>query len=261
MLNTKKIFLLLLLICPMTFIGQIKSVFPGNSKKAYKPTTFRPIEKVRYDNSHSYPYFIGNVGPAFLNADNAKLDWGYEGKVGIGYQITHLIGIECNFGYASIDGVYYQLEIEKLNALEASLNVNINLTDILFGYNLERKLNVEPHVGIGQVQYKTHIIYNNGEHVYVGHDNNSSNNTLGHGVHGRKIALTVPFGINVNYEITNRIKIHLDVETTFTDSDNFDAAERGIHYDWFSGTNVGVSYSWGRTGGHKSRYSPCEYNF
>lgn len=258
---TKKIFLLLLLICPMTFIGQVKSVFPGNSKKTYKPTTFRPIERVRYDSGHSYPYFIGNFGPAFLNADNARLDWGYEGKFGIGYQITNMIGIECNFGYVSLDGVYYQLEIEKLNALEASFNVNINLTDILFGYNPERRINVEPHIGIGQAQYKAHIIYNNGEHNYAGYDNHAPNNLHGHGVHGRRIALTVPFGINVNYEITNRIKIHLDVETTFTDCDKFDAAELGIHYDWFSGTNLGISYSWGRNGGHKSKFSPCEFTF
>lgn len=257
----KKLLIIIFICCPFTFYGQSKSgLFP--TKKSKKVAYARPIEDVRYDASYSYPFFSFDFGPSFLNADNAKLKWGNGASIGIGYQLFHIVGIECNFGYTALDGKYYQLEIQNLNCFEANANISFNLTNLLFGYDGDRKINVEPHIGIGQIQYKGHIIYNNGKHVFVGYDNNASNNSLGKGVHGRKVALAVPYGIDINYDITNKLKVHIDVSTCFTDTDNLDAIQNGLHYDWYSSIRIGVSYAWSRKGaGHKREYSPCEFTF
>ena len=251
-----------MITCPAIFYGQAKQgVFPTKSKG--QATTYRkPIEKVRYDNTYSYPYVNADFGPAFLNADNTKTKWGFEGHVGVGYQIRNTVGLELNIGYASLDGKYQQLEVQFINCWEADMNLSLNLTNIVLGYNAERRLNVEPHIGIGQIQYKGHIIYNSGSHFFIGHDNDAPNNMLGKGIHGRKVALTIPYGLDINYEITSKLKIHLDVATCYIDSDCLDGVERGLHYDWYSNVRVGISYAWSRYGhGHKKVYSPCEFNF
>lgn len=230
----------------------------NNKKKGYA----KPIERVRYDAHHSYPYFSFDFGPSFLNADNAKHKWGKGASIGAGYQFFNYVGIECNFGYTVLDGKYYQLEVQDINCFEISANLSFNLTNVVLGYNGERKINVEPHIGIGQIQHKGHIIYNNGEHVFIGHDNNASNNLHGRGVHGRRVALSIPYGVDINYDITNKLKVHLDILTCYTDSDCLDGIENGLHYDWYSSVRIGISYSWDRRGfGHKKEYSPCDFIF
>lgn len=261
----KKILLVLLIVCPTVFYGQSKKgIFPTRSKKSNASVyTFKkPVEKIRYDSKYSYPYVNADFGPAFLNADNYKSKWGYEGHVGIGYEFINIFGIEANIGFSSLDGKYQQLELLSLNCWELDLNFSVNLTNLVLGYNAERRINVEPHIGVGQIQYKGHILYNDGKHFFVGHDNDASNNMLGKGVHGRMIALTVPYGIDINYEITKKLKVHIDVSTCFIDSDCLDGVERGLHYDWYSHVRVGISYAWSRYGhGHKKIYSPCDFNF
>lgn len=219
-------------------------------KRVYQPSRYRPKNIGQHHKmTANNCYFIGNAGLSFLHGDNAtwKAGWNVNGGVGLktnirGYE--DILAFELILGYTGLNGGYPHLEIELSNAITTSVNVNFNFMQFWeFRNKIVDNINVEPYVGIGIYQYKTHIIYYNGTHVLIGHDNAAPNNSHGHGIHGRKCALTIPFGIDFNYKIHPQFRLHLDVGACPVLADDLDGVISGINKDWNSNISFGISYS------------------
>lgn len=182
---------------------------------------------------NDYVYVSGDLGLGFLSGDNTGLKVGLNGHAGIGYQFDNIFGIKANFGFGGLNGKFDNLTLDKQNYFEANVNLTINATDIILGYNPDRVFSVVPHIGFGQMQYKARLLNDNGnvvsEQGYVGGS-------------GRKVAATVPMGIEVNYFLTPDWRVHIDFTANFVDSDVIEGVARGEHNDWFSTINLGTSY-------------------
>lgn len=215
-LNFTKIFMILILaICPMTFNAQ-------NEGKVADYKTF-----------NDYVYVSGDLGLGFLKGDNTGLKLGLNGHLGVGYQFDNILGIKGNIGFGGLNGKYEGLTIDRLNYFEGNINLTVNATDIILGYNPDRKFSVVPHVGIGQVRYKVRVNDNEGnmvsEYGYTERE-------------GREVVATIPMGIEFNYMVNPNWKIYLDFTTTYVDSDRLDGMARGEHNDWFASANLGATY-------------------
>ena len=101
---------IILLFAPLTFFGQSKGVYKvkGNDK---------PITRVKYnptgkkDNSNRGLYFMASIGPTLLNGDNGgRYKLGFDGNLGLGYQIHDFVGLEARFGYATLGGKYDKIK-------------------------------------------------------------------------------------------------------------------------------------------------------
>ena len=132
---TKLFVIAILVVCPFKFYGQEE----GNKDV----TSF-----------NDYAYVSGDLGLGFLKGDNLGLKLGLNGHLGVGYQFDNILGIKANFGFGGLDGEYANHEVHKSNYFEGNLNLTINLTDIILGYNPDRKFSLVPHIGIGQVRYR-----------------------------------------------------------------------------------------------------------
>ena len=215
-LSFTKIFMILALaICPLTFNAQNE----GNVAD--------------YKTFNDYMYVSGDLGLGFLKGDNSGLKLGLNGHLGLGYQFDNILGIKGNIGFGGLNGKYEGLTIDRLNYFEGNINLTVNATDIILGYNPDRKFSIVPHVGIGQVRYKVRVNDNEGnmvsEYGYTERE-------------GREVVATIPMGIEFNYMVNPNWKIYLDFTTTYVDSDRLDGMARGEHNDWFASANLGATY-------------------
>ena len=150
------------------------------------PITFWGQNNDKLSQFNDYVYVSGDLGLGLLAGDNSGLKAGLNGHVGIGYQFDNILGIKTNLGFGGLNGKYESLTLDKQNYFEANINLTVNLMDVILGYNPDRKFNVTPHVGFGQIQYKTTMLNDNGETVSeLGNQGNS----------GRKVVATVPMGL------------------------------------------------------------------
>ena len=230
---TKLIMIIVLALCPMAFYGQNE-----NTKK--QAATF-----------NDYAYVSGDLGLGFLNGDNSGLKLGLNGHLGIGYQFDNILGVKANFGFGGLNGKYEGISIDRSNYFEANLNLTISLTDIIFGFNPDRRLNFTPHIGIGQIGYRIKLNDSNNSNIYEnGYDKRD----------GRKVAATIPMGAEVSYAVNNNWKVSLDYTANFADTDLLDGQASGKHNDWFSTINLGASYRLGSKANIFKREDPfCNY--
>lgn len=232
---TKLIMIMVLALCPMAFYGQNDNTENQNAQ------------------FNDYAYVTGDLGLGMLNGDNSGLKLGLNGHFGIGYQFDNIFGVKGNIGFGGLNGKYDYVNIDKSNYFEANANLTINLTDIIFGYNPDRKLNFVPHIGIGQVRYRVRLNDNNGNDVYENGYNKRD---------GRKVVATVPMGFELNYAINPSWKVYLDYTANYADTDLLDGIAKGEHNDWFTSINLGASYRLGSEANiFKRRGIYCNYWF
>ena len=232
---TKLIMIMVLALCPMAFYGQNDNTENQNAQ------------------FNDYAYVTGDLGLGMLNGDNSGLKLGLNGHFGIGYQFDNIVGVKGNIGFGGLNGKYDYVNIDKSNYFEANANLTINLTDIIFGYNPDRKLNFVPHIGIGQVRYRVRLNDNNGNDVYENGYNKRD---------GRKVVATVPMGFELNYAINPSWKVYLDYTANYADTDLLDGIAKGEHNDWFTAINLGASYRLGSEANiFKRRGIYCNYWF
>ena len=221
----------ILALCPMTFFGQNETEKQAQS-------------------FNDYAYVSGDLGLGLLNGDNSGLKLGLNGNLGIGYQFDNIVGIKGNIGFGGLNGEYSQVTIDKSNYFNANLNLTISLTDIIFGYNPDRKFNAVPHIGFGQVRYQIRLEKNNGNIYENGYSER----------YGRKVAATIPMGFELNYAINPNWKVYLDYTATYADTDLLDGVARGKHNDWFTSVSLGASYRLGSEANIFRRNDPyCNY--
>lgn len=244
---TKVILIIAILFCPFAFYGQENSDVAEEKQASF----------------NDYVYLSGDFGLGIFKGDNAKSEIGLNGHLGIGYQFDHILGLKANLGYGSLNGSIGDITIDKLNYFEANINLTISALDIIFGYNPDRRFNIAPHIGFGQIQYRVHNVDNEGNTVYkAGFNNSEDGNIIDDGIGGRRIAATIPMGVEVNYAISQNWKLFFDFTSSYADSDIVDGFVSGKHNDWFNTFNIGANYRLGSNANFlRSKEAYCNYWF
>ena len=270
MLNFNRIIAIVLLISPLTFWGQARNSHQIKTNSG--PISNSKMSSKDKSPSRNYIYVLAGVGTTLLDGDNSLgYKPGFEGNIGIGYQIHEWVGIEGKLGYATFGGKYNGVKSQFSNAFEANVNLMVNLTNIIFGYQSNRKYDIIPHIGWGQVESRGRVVYEDGRKTSYGYENIQEHNTTlvnnlvdnrfepnGDGLGGRVVARMQSAGILFNYILNNKIKLGLDLVSTRVDTDRFDAVPAGFHYDWYTTFNVRVQY---RLQLRQKVDSPCDNLF
>lgn len=220
---TKIILIVALIVCPTMFYGQNSGV---------KKNGFTDFEH--------YLYVSGDLGIGILSADNNGFKIRPNGHLGIGFQFDNILGTKLNFGYGALNGNYGNRTIDKSNYFETSISLTANIMDAILGYDSDRKLSITPHIGIGQIHYRTHLVDAEGNTIYKA-GFNEDGNTKGDGINRRKVVATVPMGIEVDYNFSPNWSAFIDLTTSYTDTDALDGVISGKN-DWFASVNLGATY-------------------
>jgi outer membrane protein OmpA-like peptidoglycan-associated protein len=199
----------------------------------------------RNDAYCNYWYFMTDGGASFLFGDNQYHFSSVRGNmnIGAGYNFHNFYRIYAKLGYGILNGKYDNFfTLDYADYYEANINIAAELVGFIFGYDEARRYGVYAHVGFGQMQYRARATMEDGEKRYVGYHFDGANNLQGNGFKHRRVAWTIPMGIELNYIVNDNIDVYTDVTTYAVDSDRLDAVPSGINNDWRTTVNFGLRY-------------------
>jgi len=212
-------------------------------------------------------WFIqGELGPTWSHADvsryNMAPDFNHtniNGILGGGRQWTKVWSTYINLERGFFDGEVKNLYPKNLGGgplnlkftndyYGGNINVGVNLSNWWGGYK-DRLVTFGIHAGVGNVMWKEQTRdLNTDKYVTSLGYKNDPDNRKGGGINGRKVALTVPVGANINFNVSDRIDIYGDYVYNWMDTDVADGAVHGamqVYNDVYSHFNVGVRVKFG----------------
>ena len=206
-------------------------------------------EEGPYDQTCDYWYMTFDGGATFLFGDNIANFSILRGNVnlGAGYNFRDYYRIYAKIGTGNYRGQRSEdWEITKATYYTANLNFAANIIGLIQKSN-DNRIELYPHVGIGQTQYKSAINhYSEGNQKQVGHNNDEEYNLKGEGINGRRVAMTFPLGIELVYNLNDRTDFYAVATAYFTQSDLLDCLISGKRNDAFSTVNVGLRYKFNK---------------
>jgi len=248
---SRVLILSLVLTIPLIFFAQEEE----GKKEKKKVVPFSP-----------YWYVQGEIGPSWSHADFSRYNLAPDfehtninGALGFGRQWTKVWSTYINLERGFFEG-------EKKNVLPKNLsnkhidgkfdndyyggnfNIGVNLSNWWGGYK-ERLVTFGIHAGVGQVHWKSRLNdLNTGGGITSYGYSFSKDDNKGSGINDRKVALTVPGGVNVNFHINDRWDIYGDYTYTWMDTDFADGAVHGemqVINDVYSHFNIGARIKFG----------------
>jgi len=181
-------------------------------------------------------------------------------RFSIAREIIFGIGGQLNFQKGTLigsrqTGKYSDSTTFENHFSDFSFQATYLLNNVLFKKNKYNRFRVYAHLGIGGVWYRSQrydpkTLNTKDYEGYVATDETAilSQKTLSDKVKKAK-ALTVPFGIRLNYKFNYKLDFHLDFTQTHTTTDRLDAFRR----DWtakdkYQFIGLGVTYNFNRVG-------------
>jgi outer membrane protein OmpA-like peptidoglycan-associated protein len=235
----------LLAIFPITFFGQ-----SDDDAKSEKRSS-----------SHSpYWFMIGELGAAWHHGDLAEYghrpDFEYtkiNGRLGLGYQFGGVVGINGKLGRGYLGGQKTGLnqKLDYNDYYDATLNVTFNLMNLFGGYNPDRLFSIIPQVGVGYMQWKSRTTdLTTGEVVRTVGFKDSEEADRGGGINNRLVAGSVPFGGDLNFNVSPKLDLYLNYTFHIVDTDRLDGNERikgmPIEQDMYGLLNFGARFKFGQ---------------
>jgi len=206
-------------------------------------------------------------GPAFIQNGTFTIDdyflKNFDGKLGLGYQLGKVIGINAKFGYATIAGEKHGQEVigvdattiptiyankgfrdakfDKTKFIEGNLNLTFNFANLFFGYNPRRVFNFIPHIGVGGLGFVAgEVTKTTDGSKYLDAKTD------------REWALTVPVGAELNFNVARKLDIFIDYTYTWAGTDALDQVKKHpadniqIVNDMYSSINAGLRYKFNK---------------
>jgi len=263
---TKALILSLVMALPLTFFAQ-----EDGEKKENKSTSFSP-----------YLFVQGQVGASWFHGDLAKYgavpdlkNTQISGGLGLGYQLMPWLNFTGNLNRGFVKGekenIYpknnigigamFQQDMKMdMDYYTTDIQIGLNLSNLFFGYK-ERFFSFGIHGGLGQAQWKSRTYdLNTDARLATSGYKGVKNNGTGSGINDRNIDLTVPFGAELTFAVSEKMDVYGDYTFTWmkTDyADNVVHGEMAFKNDTYSHFNVGLRYKFG---GNKNKSMASKFD-
>lgn len=145
----------------------------------------------------------------------------------------------------------------RASILDYSLNLTINFSNLISGYNPDRLVDVYGMAGIGQAQWRTEAFNGNtGASIRQNGMSEGTDNPVidGMGTNAgfgdRTLAWEVPAGLGIAFHLSPKFDLNLESQMKFVDSDRLDNFSNGamaVKKDMYSYTSLGLTYKFGKT--------------
>ncbi len=145
----------------------------------------------------------------------------------------------------------------RASILDYSLNLTINFSNLISGYNPDRLLDVYGMAGIGQAQWRTEAFNKaTGAQIRQNGMGEGTDNPVIDGVGtnagfgDRTMTWEVPAGLGLAFHLSPKFDLNLESQLKFVDSDrldNFANGEMPVKRDIYSYTSLGLTYKFGKS--------------
>ena len=222
-----------------------------NMKEEYKFSD-KDLIIINSANCRKYWYMQVDGGASFLFGDNKASFSSMKSNIniGVGYNFGYYYRIYGKIGKGSITGQRKgEWAIVDNSYLDASINIAADVIGLITK-SPDKRLELYPHLGIGQIQYNTTTAFYSSEYSdkikQIGYNNDNSYNTKGNGFKNRETSITIPAGIELAYNVTDRTDLYADATTYFSQSDLLDCIKSGKQNDAYSTFNFGLRYKFNK---------------
>ncbi len=123
------------------------------------------------------------------------------------------------------------------NVIETSMSATLDMTNLILG-DKKRFISVYAMAGIGLSHWKTVLKDRETNQLIAGNGHNT-----GSGLFGRTLEAVIPFGVGVDFRVTDRWKINVEGTLRPVNSDVLDGNAGGYPFDFYSYNFVGVTYT------------------
>ncbi len=167
----------------------------------------------------------------------------YGGGVFFNYHWSPVLTLQTNFLYGELKGIDTDKNWDfETEIFEATLNARLSLNALLRPHGTaNQKVNFYATLGAGAIAYRSQL-YEDGNLInFYGYEADGVTSD------DPEIELTIPFGLGINFKISERFDIGLESGFRFTSSNRLDgrpiiASER----DKFNYTRIGLTFRLGR---------------
>lgn len=248
------VIILSMFVMPLSFYGQNEG--DAEAKKETKNSSFS-----------SYFFLQGQLGPSWSRADVARYEFvpdlantQVSGGLGFGYQYLNWLNVHVKVNRGFIKGQEQGILAKNnigtapsgtpsdfkfdMDYVSGDIQLGINLSNLIGGYK-DRLVSLGIHGGIGQTQFNSRTYDLATGAFLAGRGKYGTGASVGNGLSDRKIALTVPFGLDVNFAVAEKIDVYADYTYTWMDTDwadNVRHGESAFINDAYDHFNIGVRY-------------------
>ncbi len=175
--------------------------------------------------------------------DETKFAYG----ITLSKQITPVIGLRVQLLNGKLTSSKDSCVEENLMNLyfnsdifEYNISSTFDLSNLIWGYNYDRKLNFYTAVGLGMANWKTKLMEQGTNKVIA------TNGFGGRGPNKRTTEFVLPICLGLNYNIIDNLSINLETSMRILNSDILDAKEGGrLNNDMYSYNSIGITYKFG----------------
>ena len=173
---------------------------------------------------------------AFEN--NNEYRFGFGGM--LGKQLSPLFSLRGQLFYGDLSGTKRKAnKWFEGDVFESSLSTTLDLTNLFLGKK-DRLLGVYAMVGIGLAQWRTSLMV---------HPTNEAIRENGYkggsGFDERTVEAVIPFGLGLDFRLSDHWNIIVEGTLRPVNSDLLDANEGGFQFDFYSYNFVGITYNFG----------------
>ncbi|MCD4736623.1 MAG: hypothetical protein K8R53_11310 [Bacteroidales bacterium] len=127
----------------------------------------------------------------------------------------------------------------EADILETSLSLKFDISGLLWGQK-QRTISLYAMGGIGLTQWRTELKDMNTDEII------SANGNAGAGIGGRTVEGVLPFGMGIDFRLSDKWSLNLEGSLRPVNSDLLDANKGDFQYDFYSYNFIGVSYHFGK---------------
>ena len=177
--------------------------------------------------------------------------WQFHPIWGVRAQVTagKLNGQRDREWWLPYDNVYY-----KANIFDYHLDLTINFSNLISGYNPDRILDVYAIAGIGQAQWKTEAFDGNTDVLLRQNGYDPATQQPGgdgteKGFGDRTMVWEATPGIGFAFNLSPSFNLNIEYQLKFVDSDRLDNFKNGaapVYCDMYSYGSLGLTYKFGR---------------
>lgn len=199
-----------------------------------------------------YWFMAVDGGASFLFGDNKSNFSSMKSNIniGVGYNFNDYYRVYGKVGKGDLTGQRKGLwAVLESDYIQGSVNFAADIIGLI-AKTPDKSLELYPHIGVGYLQYKSTTAFYHSEYgsgiKQIGYNNDETYNTKGDGLKNRETSLTLPLGIELAYNVTERTDLYADATTYFTQTDLLDCIRSGKRNDAISTFNIGLRYKFNR---------------
>jgi hypothetical protein len=185
-----------------------------------------------------------DVNPrSFFNSASDGLTFG--GGAGLNYHISPALSLQGRFLYGQLEGVQEKRNLQfQADIYEASINARISLNTLFNPLSSSNQwLNFYTTLGAGMLMHETELIDTQTGNVIRWPYQERDDVSLGD-IHS---AFVIPFGLGLNFNVSERIDIGIESTMGYVFTDELDArVVTGSRKDMYNYTSIGLTFRLGK---------------